>query len=202
MKYAFVSEHRGQFGIRAMCRCLSIHPSGFYAWFRHPLSSRAQEDIRQTRLIEDAWKQSGKVYGYRKLHDDLRDQGETSCANRIARLARLAGIRAQIGYRRRPGTHGGKPLAVADNTLARQFDVAAPDTAWVTDITFIKTMEGFAYLAVVLDLFSRRVISWSLQSRQTSEVVLQALHMAVWRRKPQNTVLVHSDQGSQFTSMD
>jgi transposase InsO family protein len=85
---------------------------------------------------------------------------------------------------------------VIDNTLNRQFDVAAPDNAWVTDIRCIKTMEGFAYLAVVTDLFSRRVIGWSLQSRQTSEVVLRALHMAVWCRKPQNTVLVHSDQGS------
>jgi putative transposase len=80
--------------------------------------------------------------------------------------------------------------------------VDAPDTAWVTDITYIRTTEGFAYLAVVIDLFSRRVIGWSLQSRQTSEVVLQALHMAVWRHKPHNTVLVHSDQGSQSTSMD
>ena len=202
MRYAFVAEHRQQFSVRTMCRCLRIHPSGFYAWLKSPLSKRAQEDIRQTQLIEDAWKQSGKVYGYRKLHDDLLDQGETSCPNRIARLARLAGIKAQIGYRRRPGSYRGKPSVVVDNTLARQFDVHAPDTAWVTDITYIKTMEGFAYLAVVIDLFSRRVIGWSLQSRQTSEVVLQALHMAVWRRKPQNTVLVHSDQGSQFTSMD
>ncbi|WIJ23855.1 IS3 family transposase [Devosia sp. RR2S18] len=202
VRYAFVAEHRQQFCVRTMCRCLSIHPSGYYAWLKSPLSKRAREDIRQTELIEEAWKQSGKVYGYRKLHDDLLDQGETSCANRVARLARLAGIKAQIGYRRRPGAYGGKPSVVVDNTLARQFDVDAPDTAWVTDITYIKTMEGFAYLAVVIDLFSRRVVGWSLQSRQTSEVVLQALHMAVWRRKPQNTVLVHSDQGSQFTSMD
>jgi putative transposase len=202
VRYAFVAEHREKFSVRTMCRCLRIHPSGFYAWLKNPLSKRAQEDIRQTRLIEDAWKQSGKVYGYRKLHDDLLDQGETSCANRIARLAKLAGIKAQIGYRRRPGSYGGKPSVVIDNTLNRQFDVDAPDTAWVTDITYIKTIEGFAYLAVVIDLFSRRVIGWSLQSRQTSEVVLQALHMAVWRRKPKKTVLVHSDQGSQFTSMD
>ena len=202
MRYAFVAAHRSVFSVRAMCRCLRIHPSGFYAWSKSPLSKRAREDIRQTRLIEEAWKQSGKVYGYRKIHDDLLDQGEASCANRVARLARLAGIKAQIGYRRRPGSHGGKPSVVVDNTLARQFDVDAPDTAWVTDITYIKTMEGFAYLAVVIDLFSRRVIGWSLQSRQTTELVLQALHMAVWRRKPRNTVLVHSDQGSQFTSMD
>ncbi len=184
MRYAFVAEHRSVFSVRALCRCLRIHPSGFYAWPKHPLSNRAQKDIRQTRLIEEAWKQSGKVYGHRKLHDDLLDQGEACCLNRVARLAKLAGIKAQIGYRRRPDSYGGKPSVVVDNTLARQFDVDAPDTTWVTDITYIKTVEGFAYLAVVIDLFSRRIVGWSLQNRQTTELVLQALHMAVWRRNP------------------
>lgn len=202
MRYAFVAEHREQFTVRAMCRCLRIRPSGFYAWLKNPLSKRAREDVRQTALLSKAWKESGRVYGYRKLHDDLLDQGETSCPNRIARLARLAGIKAEIGYKRRPGSYGGKPSVAVDNTLARQFDVDAPDRAWVTDITYIRTQEGFAYLAVVIDLFSRRVIGWSLQSRQTTDVVLQALLMAVWRRKPKSKVLVHSDQGSQFTSMD
>lgn len=202
MKYAFVAEHRPLFSVRAMCRCLRIHPSGFYAWLKAPMSERAKEDARQTDLLRDAWKDSGKVYGYRKLHDDLVDQGETCCPNRVARLARLAGIRAEIGYKRRPGIYGGRPSVVVDNTLDRQFDVEAPDVAWVTDITYIKTLEGFAYLAVVIDLFSRRVIGWSLQSRQTTEAVLQAVHMAVWRRRPKNRVLIHSDQGSQFTSME
>lgn len=91
---------------------------------------------------------------------------------------------------------------VVDNSLDRQFDVEEPDRVWVTDITYIRTLEGFAYLAVVIDLFSRRVVGWSMQSRQTTDVVLQALLMAVWRRKPKNRVLIHSDQGSQFTSMD
>ena len=113
-----------------------------------------------------------------------------------------AEIKAQIGYRCRPGCHGGKPSVVIDNTLARGFDADAQDKAWVTDITHIRTHQGFAYLAVVIDLFSRRVIGWSLQSRQVTDVVLQALLMAVWRRKPKTTVLVHSHQGSQFTSMD
>ena len=202
MKYAFITEHRPQFSVRAMCRCLCIHPSGFYAWLKNPLSRRAQEDVRQTELIQTAWEDSGKVYGYRKLHDDLLDQGETCCPNRVARLAKLAGIKAQIGYKRRPGSYGGKPSVVVDNTLDRQFDVIAPDTVWVTDITYIKTYEGFSYLAVVIDLYARRVIGWSMQSRQTTDVVLQALLMAVWRRKPKNKVLIHSDQGSQFTSMD
>ena len=202
MRYAFVAEHRPLFSVRAMCRCLRIHPSGFYAWLKNPLSKRAKEDVRQTELIAKAWKESGKVYGYRKLHDDLLDQGETCCPNRVARLAKLAGIKAQIGYRRRPGSYGGKPSLVIDNTLDRQFDVDAPDRVWVTDITYIRTLEGFAYLAVVIDLYSRRVVGWSMQSRQTTDVVLQALLMAVWRRKPKSRVLIHSDQGSQFTSMD
>jgi putative transposase len=202
MKYAFVSEHRPLFSVRAMCRCLRIHPSGFYAWLKNPLSNRAKEDERQTKLIRGAWKDSGKVYGYRKLHDDLLDQGETCCPNRVARLASLAGIKAQIGYKRRPGTYGGKPSVMVDNTLGHQFDVTSPDTVWVTDITYIKTYEGFAYLAVVIDLYSRRVVGWSMQGRQTTDVALQALLSAVWRRKPKNKVLIHSDQGSQFTSMD
>ncbi len=202
MRYAFVAEHRPLFSVRAMCRCLHIHPSGFYAWLKRPFSNRAIEDKRQTKLINDAWKDSGKVYGYRKLHDDLCDQGETCCPNRVARLARLAGIRAQIGYKRRPGMYGGKPSVVVDNTLDRQFDVDTPDRVWVTDITYIRTYEGFAYLAVVIDLYSRRVVGWAMQSRQTTDLVLQALLMAVWRRKPSDTVLVHSDQGTQFTSMD
>ncbi len=122
--------------------------------------------------------------------------------NRVARLARLAGIKAQIGYKRRPGSYGGKPSLVVDKTLDRQFDGVLPNRTWVTDITYIKTLEGFAYLAVVIDLYSRRAVGWSIQSRQTTDVVLQALLMAVWRRKPKHKVLIHSDQGSQFTSMD
>ena len=198
MRYAFIAEHRDCFRVRAMCRCLAVQPSGYYAWQKSPLSQRAREDARQTELLRQAWNDSGKVYGYRKLHDDLLNQGETSCPNRIARLAGLAGIRAQIGYKRRPGNYGGKPSLAVDNTLDRQFDVVAPDRAWVTDITCIRTLEGFAYLAVVLDLYSRRVVGWSLH-RQTTDMVL---HMAVWRRQPKNRVLIHSVQGSQFTSMD
>ena len=103
MKYAFIRAHQDEFGVRAMCRVLRVHFSGFYAWLKEPLSHRAQEDLRHTELIRQAWTDSGKVYGYRKLTDDLRDQGECISENRVARLASLAGIAAQIGYRRRPG---------------------------------------------------------------------------------------------------
>jgi putative transposase len=181
---------------------LRVHPSGFYAWLRAPLSQRAQEDQRQTVLLKQAWDDSGEVYGYRKLHDDLCDMGEDISPNRAWRLARLAGIRAQIGYKKKPGSYGGSPAVVADNTLNREFDVDAPDQFWVTDITYIRTHEGFLYLAVVIDLFSRRVIGWSMQGRTYADLPLQALLMAVWRRKPKTKVYVHSDQGSQFTGYE
>ena len=104
MRYAFVAEHRSQFSVRAMCRCLRIQPSGFYAWLKAPLSRRAQEDRRQTELLKEAWVESGKVYGHRKLHDDLLEQGESVCLNRVSRLTKLAGIKAQIGYKRAPAS--------------------------------------------------------------------------------------------------
>ena len=119
MRYAFIAEHRSQFSVRVMCRCLQVHPSGYYAWQRSPLSNRAQEDNRQIELIRKAWTDSGKVYGYRKLHDDLCDQGEKCCPNRVARLTKLAGIKTQIGYKRRPSQYSGKPSLVVDNTLDR-----------------------------------------------------------------------------------
>ena len=202
MKYAFIRAHRTEFGVRAMCRVLRVHFSGFYAWLEEPLSRRAQEDARQTGLIRQAWSESGNVYGYRKLTDDLRDQGETCSENRVARLASLAGILAQVGYKRRPGRYGGKPAVVASNTLDRQFEVDSPDKVWVIDITYIRTHEGWLYLAVVIDLFSRRVVGWSAQPRMTTDLALQALLAAVWRRKPKTRVMVHSDQGSQFTSRE
>lgn len=130
MKYAFIRAHREEFCIRAMCRVLRVHFSGFYAWLKEPLSHRAQEDARQTELIRKAWVDSGKVYGYRKLTDDLRDQGEHISENRVARLASLAGIAAQVGYRRRPGRYGGKPAFVAENTLEQRFEASQPDQVW------------------------------------------------------------------------
>jgi putative transposase len=114
----------------------------------------------------------------------------------------LAGIRAEIGYKRKPDKYGGKPSVVADNTLDRQFAIAEPDTAWVSDITYIQTYEGLLYLAVVIDLYSRRVIGWATQSRQPADLVLQAPLMAVWRRNPRQSALIQTDQGSQYTSRE
>lgn len=202
MKYAFIKAHRFVFSVRPMCRLLKVHHSGFYAWLKEPLSKQAKNDLRLIALLKQAWLESGCVYGYRKLHDDLRSLGERCSPNKIARLTSLAGIKAQIGYKRKAGFYGGRPAVVAPNHLARVFDVEKPDQAWVTDITYIKTHEGWLYLAVIIDLYSRRIIGWSMQSRMQMDLVLSALLMAVWRRKPKSKVILHSDQGSQFTSYE
>ena len=202
MKYAFIQDHQQQHRISTLCRVLGVHRSGYYAWCRQPLSARRREDERLTRRVKQAWLESGQVYGYRKVHDDLREAGEHCSRHRVARLMRQAGIRAQVGYKRRPRPQGGAPAVVAPNRLGQCFDVEGPNQAWVTDITYIRTHEGWLYLAVVLDLFSRRAVGWSMQSRMTRELVIQALLMAVWRRKPAQTVTIHSDQGSQYTSYD
>jgi len=200
VKYAFIKAHRDEFSVRAMCRVLKVHVSGFYAWLKNGLSRQAKRRRRLTGLIKQSWLESGCVYGYRKIHHDLLSLGETCASNTVAKLMRDAGLRAQVGYKRRPGKYGTKPAVVAANQLQQDFNVDAPDTVWVTDITYIRTHEGWLYLAAVIDLYSRKVVGWSMHSRMQTSLALNALLMAVWRRKPTNKVIVHSDQGSQFTS--
>jgi putative transposase len=131
----------------------------------------------------------------------MRSMGEKVGINRVHRLMKLSGLKAQVGYRK-PRYRTGSSHITTANTLDRQFTVQMPNHAWVTDITYIKTHEGWLFLAVVIDLYSRRVVGWSMQPRMTKELALNALLMAVWRRKPRSKVLVHSDQGSQYTSHD
>jgi putative transposase len=171
---------------------MNVHPSGYYAWQHQPLSARALEDQRLLGQIKQCWLESGGIYGYRKIRDDLREMGETCGKHRVARLMRHEGLRSQTGYRRRPGHYGGRPTVVAPNHLERQFDVTEPNKVWVTDITYIRIHEGWLYLAAVLDLFSRQVIGWSMGPRIDRELAISALLMAVWRRRPEQEVLVHS----------
>lgn len=201
MRYAFIRNYSGLWPIRWLCDLLDVHPSGYYAWRQQPKSRRQKTDDRLTGLIKQFWLESGGVYGYRKIHEDLREYGEWCGPNKVHRLMRLAGLKAQVGYRK-PRHRGGAAHIVVPNRLQRRFATMAPDDTWVTDITHIRTHEGWLYLAVVVDLFSRKVVGWSMQSRITKELVLNALLMAVWRRNPKSKVTVHSDQGSQYTSHD
>ena len=201
MRYAFIRAESATSSIRRLCDLFDVHPSGYYTWLRQSRSKRDIADTRLTGLIKQFWLESGGIYGYRKVYSDLRELGEGCGENRVYRLMRIAGLRAQVGYRR-PRHRSGPPNVVVPNRLQRQFNTATPNEAWVTDITYIRTHEGWLYLAVVVDLFSRRVIGWSMKSRITKELVLDALLMAVWRRNPKAQVMVHSDQGSQYTSYD
>ena len=172
-----------------MCKVLGVHPSGFYAWLKEPLSKRAKEDCYLMGFIKQFWLESGAVYGYRKIYDDLQSAGESCGENRVYRLMRTNGLQSQRGYKRR-GHYGGKPAVVAPNILERDFSADKPNQTWVTDITYIRTYEGWLYLAVVMDLYSRQIVGWSMQSRITTAVVMDALTIALWRRRPKEKVTV------------
>lgn len=201
MKYRFINEHRHEHPVQRMCQLLDVAPSGFYDWLKRPLSDRAIEDQRLLVLIKASYSASGGVYGYRRVHMDLREVGETCGKHRVGRIMSTHGIKAVHGYKIPRGIYG-RPSIIAPNKLQREFTVDYPDCAWVTDITYIRTWQGWLYLAVVMDLFARKVIGWSMKPTLARELVLDAILMAVWRRKPTKNVLIHSDQGSQYGSDD
>ena len=184
-----------------MCRVLKVHRSGFYAWLKEPHSTRAIEDTRLLTLIKESYENSGSSYGSPRIFRDLREFGETCGKHKVARIMQMNGIKAQRGYKK-PRFKYGKLSIVVPNQLEQNFDVAAPNLVWVTDITYIRTWEGWLYLAVVLDLYSRKVVGWSMKPSLHRDIVLDALLMAVWNRRPETSVIVHSDQGSQYGSDD
>ena len=199
MKYAFMQAHHIEFRLSSMCRVLKVHRSGYYAWLREPLSPRAKANETLTSQIREFYDQSMGIYGSPRIFCDLKEAGVACSENRVARLMRSAQIKSVRGYKR-PRYKVGKPAQVAPNQLERQFQHDEPDQAWVTDITYVRTHEGWLYLAAVLDLHSRAVVGWSMGSHMRTSLVLDALMMAVWRRKPKDSVIIHSDQGSQFGS--
>lgn len=183
-----------------MCRCLKVSSSGYYAWRRRPESARSRENRRLLSQIRAIHEASDGVYGSPRIHRELRYDGETCSKKRVARLMQRAGLKG-IPQRRRwqKKVSGERPDGVK-NFLKRQFDAERPNTKWVTDITYIRTTEGWLYLVVVIDLHSREVVGWSMSRRQDKQLVLQAVLMALWQRKRSETVILHSDRGTQFTS--
>ncbi|NND83132.1 MAG: IS3 family transposase [Gammaproteobacteria bacterium] len=201
VKYRFIHEHCHEYSIRSLCRMLMVSRTGFYSWLRNPFSTRDRENKRLLTLIQDSYEASGRVYGSPRVWADLREMGEIVNKKRVARLMREHNIRAVYGYKV-PRTIYGRPSIISSNRLQRQFDVGQPDYAWVTDITYIRTWQGWLYLAVVIDLFSRKVVGWSMKPTLARELAVDALLMTVWRRKPTSRVIIHSDQGSQYGSDD
>ncbi|EPR1090116.1 TPA: IS3 family transposase [Serratia marcescens] len=201
LKYRFINEHRTVWGVMTMCRVLNVARAGFYAWLHNPVSARDKDNQRLLTLIRDSYSLSGGVYGYRRVHGDLNEIGETCGKNRVGRIMQLNRIKAVRGYKA-PRRIAGRASVVAPNRVQRQFTVVRANQVWVADITYIRTWQEWLYLAVVIDLFARNVVGWSMKPTLSRELALDALMMAVWRRKPDSEVIVHSDQGSQYGGDD
>jgi putative transposase len=201
MKYTFMAAHIGEFEVKQMCRMLGVQRSGYYAWRRGKPNTRAQANQRLLELIEAEHKNSRKTYGSPRLHVILRRKGVVCGKNRVARLMRQHRIVALTRRRYRPVTTQRQPGVVpAPNRLNQDFSASAPNQKWVSDFTYIETAEGWLFLGVVLDLFSRKVIGWAMSQKMDTALVETALRMALLGRRPPAGLLHHSDQGSQYTS--
>lgn len=201
LAYGFIKAHRREYPIEVMCRTLDVAPSGYYEWLQKPISDRAVEDARLLTLIRASYKASHGIYGAPRIFLDLREAGETCSKHRVERIMRVNKIVAHHGYRVRHYTVG-KPSVLIPNLVKRQFNVEKPNRIWATDITYIRTWEGWLYLAVVMDLFSRKIVGWAMRPTIHRGLVLDAVMMAVKRRRPRGRTVIHSDQGCQYGSDD
>jgi len=202
MKFRAIRDNIGRFAVGLMCSALDVSRSGYYAWRDRPASSRARANDQLLQQIRQAHQRSRATYGSPRITHELRAQGHRVGENRIAGLMRTARIRAKSARKWRATTQSAHRLPVAENTLARTFSVAEPNRVWAGDISYVWTAQGWLYLAVVLDLYSRAVIGWAMSDRLTTHLATDALTMALWRRKPKGALLHHSDRGVQYATGD
>ncbi len=200
MKYRAIKDNVRRFAVNLMCSALEVSASGYYAWLNRPQSARARANLQLLEQIRVAHRRSRRCYGSPRITRDLRDEGLCVGENRVARLMRAAQIRAKSVRKWRATTKSSHRLPVAENTLNRAFGVTQPNRVWAGDISYVWTAEGWLYLAVVLDLYSRAVIGWAMSERLTTELATDALTMALWRRKPKEGLLHHSDRGIQYAA--
>ncbi len=201
MRCQAIRAHTGRAPVRLMCRILAVSPSGYYAWVARPESRRTAENRRLVAEIRVIHAESRRTYGSPRVHATLQAQGQRVSPHRVARLMRAGHIRAKTVKKWRATTDSAHPYPVVPNTLNRQFAVAKPNRVWAGDITYVWTAEGWLYLAVVLDLYSRRVIAWGMGSRLTQELATAALTMAIEHRRPASGVVHHTDRGSQYAAI-
>jgi hypothetical protein len=200
MRFAFIEAEKARLPVALMCAVLGVSRAGFYAWRSRPQAARTIENQRLAIKVAAIHSQSHRRYGSPRVHRELREQGVRTGRKRIARLMREQGLRARRKRRFRTTTDSRHDLPIAPNVIARKFEAPAPNTTWVTDITYIWTHEGWLYLAVILDLFSRRIVGWSMSEQITRQIALDALAMALSRRQPPRGLIHHSDRGSQYAS--
>jgi len=202
VRFAVVERLRFRYPVTLICRVLEVSPSGYYAWRTRPESARSRADRRLRKEIRSIFDESRETYGSPRIHGELRDRGIRCGRKRVARLMKDQQLEPKKARRFRVTTISAPAHEKAPNILNRQFEVDEPDTAWVGDITYLWTPEGWLYLAVLLDLYSRRVIGWALSTEMTQDLVLAALNRAIFERNPEAGLLHHSDRGSQYTSND
>ena len=199
MRFAFIAKHRGVWPVAWMCGALGVSRSGFHAWLTRAPSQRARDDERMGTKVRASHVGSDRTYGARRVWHDLLADGMSCGLHRVERLMRQLGLRARPRRRGLPKDQGERSI-IAGNVLDRQFTADRPNQKWVADFTYIWTAEGWLYVAAVIDLFSRRVVGWSMSDSMTAQFVTDALIMAIWRRGKPDALLHHSDQGSQYTS--
>lgn len=200
MKYACINLRRDHYPVRMMCRLLGISASGYYAWCTRPESTRAKQDRELIPKIRRVFEVSKGVYGSPRVHAELVAEGVTVGRNKIARLMRLERLRGCPKRRFRVTTRRDPAHPVAKNLLQRNFEARQPNQRWAADMTYISTKQGWLYLAVVMDLFSRRIVGWSMSQRMGRHLVIGALRMAIEARRPGGHLIHHSDRGAQYTS--
>jgi len=184
-----------------LCRVLGVSKSGYYAWRARPPSERRRQDTLLTEKIREIHSRSRETYGYPRVHAELRSLGVRCGRRRVARLMRAAGLRGCVRGKKRRTTRRNPRAAPAPDLLCRDFVAARPNKVWLADITYIPTREGFLYLAFILDTHSRKVVGWSMAAHMRTELVVDALEMAVWRRGPVAGLVHHSDRGIQYTAI-
>lgn len=195
-------DHQTQFPVTLMCSVFQVSRSGYYAWSKRPESKRHRENRELSQEIANIHKESKGIYGSLKVHGELRRRGKQYGKNRIARLMRKDGLYAKTKRKFRVTTDSNHKQPVAANILNREFTPDRPNQTWVSDITYIWTAEGWLYLAIVMDLFSRNIVGWSMSERITRQLAMDALTLATKRRNPARGLLHHSDRGSQYASED
>jgi len=201
VKFAFIAKHRGIWPAGWMCGALGVSRGGFYAWLTRPRSDRSRSDEALAAKIRTSFIGSDRTYGARRIWKDVLADGVSCGLHRVERLMRRQALRARPRRRRLPPDQGERQAgAVAPNVLERSFSAPAPNRRWIADFTYIWTAEGWLYVAAVIDLFSRRVVGWSMSATMTAELVTDALVMAIWRRGKPDALIHHSDRGSQYTS--
>jgi transposase InsO family protein len=200
VRFAFIEAEKAVFPITQSCAVLGVSRAGFYAWRGRSLGERAAADQRLAVEVAAIHTESQRRYGSPRVHRELRARGQHVGRKRVARLMRRQGLRARVPRRFRTTTDSRHTLPIAPNILARRFEAAAPNRVWVTDITYLWTLEGWLYLVVILDLFSRRVVGWAMSERLTRHLALDALTMALTHRQPAHGLVHHSDRGSQYAS--